>query len=238
MACPRTHRQGRRRAVLRLAVLGSLCLGACTYRAQVPAVDGAHLGDIGGRQPGRFAALVQKDAWRMKVDVAGLACAPHTYQLDVEPSWDQAMRNALVAALGTVDFVPAIGPPASLPVPYDAQIGIVQSDASAHVEVAPKMFGLDAVAETKLKGALTIVYPDGSFQYETIEATGWSRSSGLTCGAVSPALGQASAQALRAIVERAAMTAKLRLAQHRSGEAQPAAASNPPVTWQDGQMVK
>jgi hypothetical protein len=225
------HRPVRRRVVHRLAILSSLCLGACTYRAQVPAVDGANLGDIGGRQPGRFAALVQKDAWRMKVDVKGLACAPHTYQLDVEPSWDQAMKNALVAALGAVDFVPAIGPPASLPIPYDAQIGVVQSDASSRVEVTPKMFGLDAVAETKLKGALTIVYPDGSFQYETIEATGWSRSSGLTCGAVSPAIGQASAQALRGIVERAAVTAKLRLAQHRSGETQPTAARAPPITW-------
>jgi len=236
MACPTTHRQGRRRAVHRLAVLCSLCLGGCTYRTQVPAVDGAHLGDIGGRQPGRFAALVQKDAWRMKVDVEGLALrAAHL----------PARRRAVLGSgheerprggARTVDFVLAIGPPASLPVPYDAQIGSCNRTpprmSTSRRDVRARCRG-----RAKLKGALRSSIPTEAF------STRRSRRPDGRAAAVSPAVRlpgarQASAQALRGIVERAAMTAKLRLAQHRSGEAQPAAASNPPVTWQNGQMVK
>jgi hypothetical protein len=201
-----------------LVIGAALLLAACTFEARVPAVEGADLGAVGGREPGRYAAMVQSSAWDMKFKIQGLACAPHTYVADADPSWDRAMKRALAAALGEVDFVATLNPPASLPAPYDAQIGLVQSGAQTRVEIAPKALGLlgfAATAETRLEGALTIVFPDGSFDYEPIAGNGSGASSGFLCGDVSPAVRQASAAALRDIVRQAVTTAKLRLIARR-----------------------
>ena len=215
MATGPTRRRALRRALIPLFESSLLVLGGCTYEARVPAVDGYGIAGASQRQPGQFAVLVQSDGWKMKVDVEGLACSLHNYEVDVEPSWTQAMKSALTASLGTVDFVPALVPPAAEKPRYDAQIGVVQSDASTHVSVAPGLLQEEAQAKTQLKGALTIVYPDGTFQYDTIEGSGAASSNGLTCGAASRAIGAASATALREFVQQAALATKSHLAEHR-----------------------
>jgi hypothetical protein len=202
-------------ALPRIASLCVIVLAACTLQAQVPAIEGADIGAAGGRQSGKFAAMVQDNEWDMKFSFKGLACAPFSFEADAKPAWHDAMRSALVAALGEVDFVATLKPPASLPVPYDAQIGVVQADGSTHVEIAPKglgLLGFNATAETHLRGDLTVVFPNGTFDYEPIEGTGTGTSTGHFCGDVRPAIRQATAAALSEIVRQAITKAKLRLA--------------------------
>lgn len=192
-------------------------VGACTYRAQIPTVEVADLAKVGSRQPGLYAVFVQTGAWNVASKPAGLACWGNSYQADINPSWNQAMKTAIMEALEKVDFVPAIIPLRDLTVPYDAQIGLMQSNASSRIEIASHLFGADVISETKLELVLTIVYSDdGSFQQELIQGHGTASSGSVvfSCGEAGQAIGRSSAAAVRDVVQRAATTTKLLLAQH------------------------
>jgi hypothetical protein len=199
-----------------LALLAISCLGACTYQAHLPSIDGSGLGGVGTKQPGAYAALVQTGGWDMTTEVLGMSCWAHTYTADLNGPWDQAMKGAFTAALDKVEFVStAIAPPALVGGGYGAQIGVIQSNASSKMQIVPKFFSADAISETKLEGILTIAYPDGTLQQEPIKGQGTASGGVFFCGDVGPAIERSSALAIRDIVERTATTTKLLLAQHK-----------------------
>jgi hypothetical protein len=193
-----------------------LMLGACTYQAQVPIVDGTSLANVGGRQSGQYAALVQTGGWDMKTEVVGNACSAHTYQADLNGSWDQAMRSALSSALEKVDFVPSLPPADQMRERgYDAELGLTQSNASSRLTISPKFWTAAATAETKLEGILTIQYPDGTRQQEPLQGQGSTTNDVSSCGDVKP-IEQSSALAIKDLVQRAVITTKLLLAQKKA----------------------
>ena len=198
-------------------LLAALSLTACTYQASVPTVDGSSLAAVGARQPGSFAALVQTGGWAMETQVVGFSCSANTYRADLNPSWDQAMKAAFKTALESVAFVSATLPSPELASRgYDAQLGVMQSNASSKLQVSHGFFRRSALAETRLEGILTIAYPDGTRQQETLLGQGTARARVAFCSDVGPSIEASSAGAIRDIVQRAAATAKLLLAQRRA----------------------
>ncbi len=191
-----------------------LVLGACTYRTEVPPVDGSALASVGARQPGHYAALVQTGGWNMTTEITGPKCSLNSYEADLNPTWDQAMRGALAAALEKVDFVssPLPGPELAKR-GYDAEIGVLQSNARIRMGIVSHYFSGEAISEASLDGILTISYPDGAHQQEAVHGQGTATQGGFTCGDVGPAVANAGASAVRDIVERATTAAKLLLAQ-------------------------
>ena len=191
-----------------------LVLGACTYRTEVPQVDGSALASVGARQPGRYAALVQTGGWNMTAERAGLDCALSTYEADLNPTWDQAMRGALAAAVEKVDFVSTVLSSSELAQQgYDAEIAVTQSNAASKMGIIRHYFaGVTIASETSLDGILTISYPDGTLQQQAVHGQGTATQGG-TCWDAGPAVANAGASALRDIVERTTTVTKLLLAQ-------------------------
>lgn len=194
----------------------ALLLGACTYQAKVPLVDGSSLANVGGQQPGAYSAIIQTGGWNMNTEVVGWTCSANTYQADLNPSWDAAMRSALSSALQKVDFATTVSPPSKLvSAGYDAEIDIMQSNASSKVRVNQRpFFGADATSETRLEGILAINFADGARQQQPIDGHGLATEEAFTCGQAGPAIEQSSALAIRDIVQKAMLTTKLLLAQH------------------------
>jgi hypothetical protein len=194
----------------------ALCLGACTYQANVPMADGRSLGSVGSPQPGRYLVLLQSGGWDMKTQIEGMSCWANNYKADLNLAWDQAMRAALAAALQTVDFTAEVVPAAELGHKgYDAEIAFTQSNAVSKMRVVPHFFfGATGSSETTLDGILNVTYPDGRTQQEALQGRGTSSKEVFLCGDVAPAVGDAGGQAVRDIVQRAATTTKLLLAQN------------------------
>lgn len=197
-----------------IVVLVGLTVGACTYQAQVPAIDGAALPVAGTRQPGRFAALVQTGGWDMTTEIFGISCSLHTYKADLNPAWDGAMKSALTNALEKVEFVAEVLPaPELVKLGYDGQIAVTPSNASTKMGVMSRFFSADAVSETSLDGILVVSFPDGTLQQEAVRGRGVSQKGVFTCGDIPPAIGDAGALAVQDIVQRTTTTIKLLLAQ-------------------------
>jgi hypothetical protein len=190
----------------------ALLLGACTVQLHVPPVDGVALAGTGARQPGRYAALVQTGGWNMIVEEAGLGAVLPS-KVDLNPTWEKAMREALTAALEKVDFVTNAQPSAELAKQgYDAQIAIMQSNGTSNVEsFQTEAYGGPRVmvSVTSLDGILTISYPDGTVQQQAVHGLG----SGQRLYWSDEAIADAGAAAVRHIVEQATAATKLLLAQ-------------------------
>jgi hypothetical protein len=197
------------------SIVAALCLGACTYQANVPMVDGTHLGSVGSRQPGRYLVLLQSGGWDMKIQIEGLTCSAHNFKADLNVAWDQAMRSALQAALEKVDFTPEVLPAGEIAKQgYDAEIAYTQSNAVSKMRVARGFFTSTANSDSTLEGIINVTYADGHTQQEAIQGRGSaSRQVTWGCGEISPAVGDAGGQAVSDIVQRAATTTKLLLAQ-------------------------
>jgi len=198
----------------RAFIFAAVVLGACTYRTEVPPVDGSSLAGVGAQQPGHYAALVHTGGWNMTVEITGSKCSLNTYEADLNPVWDQAMRGALSAALEKVDFVSDALPGTELVKRgYDAEIGVTQSNASIRMGVVSHFLTGEAISETSLDGILTISYPDGSLQQQPIHGQSTAKQEGFTCGDVGPAVANSGASAVRDIVERTTTATKLLLVQ-------------------------
>lgn len=191
-----------------------LALAACTYQTEVPPVDGSALAGIGARQPGHYAALVQTGGWNMTAESVGASCDLYTYQADLNPTWDQAMRGALAAAVEKVSFVSTVlSGPELAQQGYDAEIAVTQSNAASKMGIIRRFFaGATISSETSLDGILAISYPDGTLQQQAVHGQGTATHGG-TCWDAGPVVADAGASAVRDIVERATSATKLLLAQ-------------------------
>lgn len=201
---------------MRGAIIAALSLlaGACTYHGQAPQVDISSTANIGARQPGHFAALVQTGGWNMTTKVVGMNCWTSSYDADLNPAWDQTMKSGLAAALEKVDFVPGVLTAQDLASKgYAAQIMVSQSNGSSQTRAISHFFGGEAVSETSLDGILVISYPDGTRQQQAIAGKGTSNQETYTCSGVEPAVVNAGATAVKDIAERTITTVKLLLAQ-------------------------
>ena len=127
------------------------------------------------------------------------------------------MRGALTTALEKVDFTSKIFSDAELGSKgYDAQISLTQTNASSTIRIDTGYFTGIANAEMIIEAILVVSFPDGTRHQQSIKARGMAQNRTFTCNDVDPAIGNSGAAAIKALVERIAITIKLLLAQKLS----------------------
>jgi hypothetical protein len=196
------------------ALVAALGLASCTYQSKVPNFDGARLANVGARQPGRYAVMVQSGGWDMNTEIVGLGCLVHSFKTDLNPAWDNAMRSALAAAVERADFITEPLPPAELDRQgFAGQVAIMQTNARSRVAVVPRGFTASSTSETTVEGILVVSFPGGDVKQEPLRGRGVGKSGTFTCGDAGDVVGAAGAGAVRAMVQQAVTTTKLLLAQ-------------------------
>ncbi len=195
-------------------VTSLLFLAACTYEAPVPTVSGASLATIGAQQPGRYAALVQSGGWNMKTDLVGFTCSAHAFKADLNPAWEQEMKEALTAALKEVKFVAAVMTPSDVSNQgYNGFLVVSQSNATSKAGVTAGFWEGTATARTDLDAILVVTHANGKTEQQALAGHGVSSESSMTCEAVETAVTNSASLALQDIIKEAIVTTKLLFAQ-------------------------
>jgi hypothetical protein len=199
-----------------ITILPLLLLGACTFQAKVPMVDGSSLANIGVSEPGKYSAAVPSGGWNMTTEVVGRSCSAHTYKADLNGSWEGAMKTALTTALEKVEFVGTLPPASQLASSgYTAAVDVMQSNASSKVQLAAEgFFTAGATSQTTLDGVLVIEFADGSRQQQAVTGQGMAHAETADCGDATTAIGKSGAVAIRDFVQKAVLMTKLLIAQH------------------------
>lgn len=196
------------------AALFLFLISACTYEGTVPTVSGASLADVGQKQPGRYAAVVQSGGWNMTTELKSWTCSAHDYKADLNPAWEAELKEALMSALEIVDFVAAVlTPPEIAQNGYDGVLVFTQSNAAAVATVNSGFFTGETNAETKLDMILVIQYPNGQKDQQLLSASGSATQSIFTCDGVADTVAASGGVAVQNLVRSAVVTAKLLLAQ-------------------------
>lgn len=200
-----------------LVLIVALALGACTYHAKIPAIDGSSIPMPGDRQPGKFAALVQTGGWDMNTEITTFRCSAHKFDADLNGPWLDAIKGSLTKGLENVDFIPTFVPASELKTKqYAAEIGVMQSNATSQVQFVAGFFSGTATSTTKLDAILTITYPNGEQKQEPVEGQGIASGDVFGCGDAADAIGQSSAAAIIDLAQKSVITTKLILAQRKS----------------------
>jgi hypothetical protein len=213
----------------RLAILVlPLFLAACSYKSEVPGVDISKSVIANDRVPGRYAIFLQSGGWQLnpkRVGRVGGECGLSSYDADLNPVWEDAVRGGLAVALERVDYVTAIIPPAELAKgAYRAQVIITQSNADSLMSFHQKFFSTDAKARTVLEGILVVNHADGTTVQEALKGVG----NGIkplaflamdACEYLSAAAGLAGSDAVRDMAFVTVQTIKTTLAK-KAGAAQ------------------
>lgn len=193
-------------------------MAGCSHVATVPNVSGAELAAVGAQQQGRFKAVVQTGGWNMKVSSTTFQCGAHSFDTNINGSWEQGMRQALTAGLEHVDYSGATPKTEELiEGKYSASIVVSQLNASSTFTVIPEFFTASATSSTDLQSVIVITWPNGQSQQNMVAGHGTAKgSAGLACGSIGDTVGQSSAEALKDLIRQTVVTIKLLLAQNNN----------------------
>lgn len=205
-----------------LALVALLFAAGCTYQGVVPKVSGSTLADVGKKQSGHYAAVIQSGGWDMTTDMQSWTCSAHAYKADLNPAWDSEMKEALASALENVEFVGAVLTPAEIyQKGYNSLLVFTQSNASAIASVKTGFFTGETNAETKLDIIMVIQFSDGRKEQQALSASGSATDSTFTCGEVADVVAASGGVALQNLVRSVILTTKLLLAQSAQQSAFP-----------------
>jgi hypothetical protein len=205
----------RARAAVAITLAG-LVLSGCAYQATVPPVSGQALGEIGKRQPGKYAVSVQTGGWSLSANIKTMGCAVHSYSVDLNPTWEKAARDAMTSSFQKVDFITTLKTAEELKRDgYAGMIVLTQSNATSDIAVVPRFFVSEATAETSLDVLMVINWPDGTSNHQSFSGRGRSSRDVFGCAGPEDALGLSAGRAVRSVLREAVLTMKLLLAQNK-----------------------
>lgn len=206
------------RMKLGAALLGALFFAsACSHQAQIPVVDGAALAQqIGAKQPGRYAVVLQTGGWALTAENQAFACSLNSFNVDVNPIWEKTAKEAVAGAVRRADFVTSLKSAEELKEQgYDAIVILTQSHARSEMAILPKLIRSEAISETALDLVMVVNWPDGSTIQEALTGQGRMTKYVFGCDEAADVVGQSASRAIRELAKQMIVTLKLHLAQRK-----------------------
>lgn len=174
-------------------------LAACTGQANVPPVTVPVAADK--RVPGSYSAMVQGGGWALRTGSPGHVCGGWTFNTDINPAYERAMRDALTQALENVSFSTEILSPEQLKAQgFDAQIVVHQGNAESRFVLLQQLFSSTARSDVALVVIVAIRDERGFVSQEAVIGRGIGRTQVYTCPPIGEAIGTAAQGAVRSLV--------------------------------------
>jgi len=185
-----------------VAIASALALGGCSYAVQTANVPGfATPSHEATRIAGKWALVVDPQAYRATLRPDGIVCRVDTYPLDLTPSFGDS-------AIGAFRDVTAEIEPVGRPLPARdlASLGYTGEIAIRHQLSFSQGFFLAAPeAEISLDASLLVTWPKGTLLQASATGTGEGSAGGwIGCGRGADALSRAAEAAMKDLLGKLA----------------------------------
>jgi hypothetical protein len=185
----------------KLALLSGLLLSACTGTAVVPTVTIDT--PIGMKpMPGSYAATIQSGGWDLRTKNPGMGCSAWSFDTNINPSYEKAMRDVMTRSLEKVDFTANILSPSDLKAKgYTAQVIVQQGNADSDFTTVPSSFTFSARSDVSLSVIIAIRDENGVVYQDTVTGQGFAAKDLGACPSIGESVGAAAQDAVRSLVK-------------------------------------
>ena len=195
----------------------ALSAGACAYNTPVAVSPNLNVYVASGEKlPGRYYLWVDGSAFKQTVKATGLACAAHTYPLDVSESFRQSVLGTVSNLVEDVQLVDAPVPVAQVVANGAKGMISVRGEGLTARFVAVAGFWTSTIdANVDMSASIMFDNAGGRLLATTAEGDGNAQSdSGGACEGAATAIGMATEKAMKELLgmlaERMANSEKVR----------------------------
>lgn len=184
-----------------LAALAALSLCGCAHQVQTLSAPELNVySNYADKVPGKWALIVDDNgALTQNVHSEGLACAAHSFPMDLSSSFRQSVVATFQNLLGEADVVDHPIPLDSLSARgYAGEIEIKADTLSVKLNFIPGFWSATADADLELSAGLIATGPKGRLVGTRASGRGHESSdAGLACAGASVAIGNAAQKAMK-----------------------------------------
>jgi hypothetical protein len=209
------------------AIAGSLFLSGCAYNAPVGVSPNLNVySSYGEKLPGRYALVVDTEAFNTDVKPTGYNCSAHHFPLDLREAFAASTASTLRQLVDDVQVLPRAVPATELAKQgFAGEVIVTAESISARVQVVPGFWSSSASSVVELSAGMTVDTATGRVLGTSAQGFGDAQNdAGAMCGETATAIGAATEKAMRQLLgqigERLSNSERLR---HASAETQTAA---------------
>jgi hypothetical protein len=187
--------------VIYLAALAALGLSGCAYNVQTVSAPELNVySNYTDKVAGKWALVIDDGgAFRQTVHAEGLACAAHSYPLDLSSTFRQ---SAIATFQNLVTDADVLDRPIPVEVMaaqgYSGEIEIKTDSMNVKLNFIPGLFNATADADLELDAGLVATGPKGRLVGTKASGRGHESSdAGMACGGAAIAIGNSAQKAMR-----------------------------------------
>jgi hypothetical protein len=193
--------------MIKVQVLGlaaaALALAGCAYNAPVAVAPNLNVySSYGEKLPGRYALLVDGEAFSQTVRPTGYQCSAHSFPLDMKDAFRQSTIQTIRQIVDDVEIVQS-------PLSADAleraglrgQIIVRADSMTARIQFIPGFWSATTDSNVDLTANMSVDGPAGRLLGTTAEGTGHGQGeAGAFCGGGATAVAEASEHATKQLL--------------------------------------
>lgn len=182
-----------------------LLLGGCAYRANpVPAPALSVYSSYGEKLPGRYALLVEGGELSKSIRPTGLACAAHTFPLDLSQSFATSVQGTIANLVNAVQVVPSPLDRNQLRAGgYRAMIIVRGDSLEGKIVAVPGFWQATMSARVTITAGISVDSTGGRLLGQSVEGSAeFEASIGFACSGGANAMGEAAEDAMKKTMER------------------------------------
>lgn len=175
-------------------------LGGCAYQVQTisaPQLD--VYSNYSDKVPGKWVLVLEDDTFSQNVHSEGLACAAHSFPLDLRGTFRQSAISTFQNIAGEVDVMDRPLPMDQLASGgYSGEIDIKADNMAVRLNLIPGFWSATADADVELDAGLIATGPKGRLVGTRASGRGHESSdAGMACGGATVAIGHAAQSAMK-----------------------------------------
>lgn len=194
---------GIRFLTLAAILTAALALGGCAYNTPVAASPNLNVyTSYSNKIPGRFALIVDSEAFNTTVRPTGLNCSAHHYPLDMRDAFKSSAAGTLRTLVEDVQILER-----PLPVPdlarqgYAGQVVVNAETMNARLQIISGFWSNTADSVVELSAGMTVDTVAGRVLGTSAQGFGNAQNdAGMMCGDAATAIGTATEKALRQLL--------------------------------------
>ena len=182
------------------ACTAAALLGGCAYQAPVRIQPNLNVySSYGDKLPGKFLIYVEDNSFLQTVHSTGVACAMHSYPLDLRFPFRESAIGTLRELVEEVEVVEAPLPSAEVAARHARGMVIIKSDGlTAHFLVVPGFWQASVDSNVSMSATISVDGQNGRLFGTEAEGQGNAQSpAGSFCGGAANALAEATQKAMK-----------------------------------------
>jgi hypothetical protein len=207
--------------------VAGLFLSGCAYNAPVGVSPNLNVySSYGDKLPGRYALVVESDAFNTDVKPTGYNCSAHHFPLDLREAFAASTAGTLRQLVQDVQVLPRPIPAQELANQgFAGEVIVTAETISARVQVVPGFWSSSASSVVEMSAGMTVDTINGRALGTSAQGFGDAQNdAGAMCGETATAIGTATEKAMRQLLgqlgERLSNSDRLRRASFDGGARQ------------------